>query len=141
MSELEPWFQEMEPTLTTAPELTDILAELASREPIFHRPEFGTSRADFERMIVEDFWETGASGRRYSRKHVLDGLEKRFSVPHTDIWETKDFHCRWLAHDVYLLTYTLAQDNVRLTRRSTIWRRTSDGWKIVYHQGTIVQDV
>jgi hypothetical protein len=141
MTQLEPRFQEMEPTLTTAPELTDILTELACREPIFHRPEFGTSRADFERMTVEDFWEIGASGRSYSRKSVLDGLEKRFSVPHTDIWETKDFHCRRLASDVYLLTYTLLQDNVRLTRRSTIWRRTSDGWKIVYHQGTIVQDV
>jgi hypothetical protein len=131
----------MEPILTTAPELTDILAELAAREPIFHRPEFGTSRADFEKMTVEDFWETGASGRRYSRESVLDTLEKRFSVPHTDIWETKDFHCRKLGPDVYLLTYTLLQDNVRLTRRSTIWRRTSDSWKIVYHQGTIVQDV
>ncbi len=141
MSELKSWFQEMEPTLTTAPELTDILAELARREPIFHRPEFGTSRADFEKMTVEDFWEIGASGRRYSRKAVLDTLEERFSVPHADIWETKDFYCRRLAPDVYVLTYTLLQDNVRLTRRSTIWRRTSDGWKIVYHQGTIVQDV
>ncbi len=131
----------MDPALTTAPELRDILAELASREPIFHRPEFGTSRADFETMTVEDFWETGASGRRYSRNAVLDALEKRFSVPHTDIWETKDFHCRSLAPGVYLLTYTLLQDNVRLTRRSTIWRRTADGLKIVYHQGTIVQDV
>lgn len=141
MGKREPGFREMEPILTTAPELTDILAELAAREPIFHRPEFGTSRADFEKMTVEDFWETGASGRRYSRESVLDALEKRFSVPHTDIWETKDFHCRKLGPDVYLSTYTLLQDNVRLTRRSTIWRRTSDSWKIVYHQGTIVQDV
>jgi hypothetical protein len=29
---------------------------------------------------------------------------------------------------------------VRLTRRATIWLRTPDGWKIVYHQGTIVAD-
>jgi hypothetical protein len=40
-----------------------------------------------------------------------------------------------------MLTCTLLQDNVRLTRRSTIWRSTSGGWKIVYHQGTIVQDL
>jgi hypothetical protein len=32
------------------------------------------------------------------------------------------------------------QDEQRLTRRATIWQRTKDGWKIVYHQGTIVQD-
>jgi hypothetical protein len=130
----------MEPVLTTDPELSDILAELSSREPIFHRPELGTSRADFEKMTMDDFWEVGASGRRYSRAYVLDELEKRHAVPHGDIWETMDFHCRRLAHEVYLLTYTLLQDKVRRTRRSTIWRRTAEGWKIVYHQGTIVQD-
>jgi len=126
--------------LSTSPEIEDVLAELSAREPIFHRPEFGTSRADFERMTVEDFWETGASGRRYSRQSVLDELERRFSAPHNDVWETRDFYCRELARDVYLLTYTLLQDRKRLTRRATIWRRAADGWKIVYHQGTIVQD-
>ena len=130
----------MEPVLTTDSELSDILAELSSREPIFHRPELGTSRVDFEKMTIDDFWEVGASGRRYSRAYVLDELEKRHAVPHVDIWETMDFHCRRLADDVYLLTYTLLQNKVRRTRRSTIWRRTAEGWKIVYHQGTIVQD-
>ena len=140
MSPLDPHFQQMEPTLTTAPELQSILAQLSSREPIFHRPEFGTARADFEKMTVEDYWETGASGRRYSRAAILDELERRFSVPHADVWETRDFHCRRLAEDTYLLTYTLLQDKMRLTRRSTIWQTTPQGWKIVYHQGTIVQE-
>ncbi|MGP8176284.1 MAG: DUF4440 domain-containing protein [Terracidiphilus sp.] len=135
------WIQDFEPTLTTAPELQGVLAELSRREPIFHRPEFGTSRADFERMTVEDYWETGASGRRYSRPAILDGLEERFSVPHADVWETRDFHCRKLSEDTYLLTYTLLQDKQRFTRRATIWQKTPAGWKIVYHQGTIVQDV
>ena len=130
----------MEPILTTAPELHEVLAELSAREPIFHRPEFGTSRADFERMTVADYWETGASGRRYSRKAVLDELERRLSVPHDDVWEARDFYCRRLAEDTYLLTYTLLQNKRRLTRRATIWQRTAEGWKIVYHQGTIVQD-
>jgi hypothetical protein len=130
----------MEPTFVTSPELQDVLAELSACEPIFHRPEFGTSRADFERMTEENFWETGASGRRYSRKAVLDELERRFSAPHDDVWEARDYFCRKLAEDVYLLTYTLLQDRKRLTRRATIWRRTADGWKIVYHQGTIVED-
>jgi hypothetical protein len=134
------WFLNMEPTLTTAGDLQGILAELSRREPIFHRPEFGTTRADFERMTVEHYWETGASGRRYSRLAVLDGLDERFSVLHEDVWETRDFHCQELSEGTYLLTYTLLQDNQRLTRRATIWRNTADGWKVVYHQGTIVQD-
>jgi hypothetical protein len=132
--------KDMEPNPSTFPEMQEILAELSSREPIFHRSEFGTSRADFEKMTADDFWETGASGRRYSRQFVLDELEKRLATPHADVWETSDFQCRRLDHDIYLLTYTLLQDHVRLTRRATIWRRTSDGWKIVYHQGTVVQD-
>jgi predicted RNase H-like HicB family nuclease len=136
----ESWIQKLEPALTTVPELEGVLAELSLREPIFHRPEFGTRRADFERMTAEDYWETGASGRRYSRQAVLDGLEERFSVPHEDIWETRDFHCFRLSEDTFLLTYTLLQGNQRLTRRATIWRSTADGWKIVYHQGTIVQE-
>ncbi len=130
----------MEPRLTTAPDLLDVLAELSAREPIFHRPEFGTSRMDFERMTAEDFWETGTSGRRYTREFVLNELEQRFSKPHDDVWEAQDFYCRSLGENTYLLTYTLLQDNQRLTRRATIWQRTANGWKIVYHQGTIVQD-
>jgi hypothetical protein len=130
----------MGPTFTTALELQGVLAELSSREPIFHRPEFGTSRADFERMTTEDYWEVGASGRRYSRNFVLNKLGKRFSVPHADVWETRDFQCHRLSEDTYLLTYTLLQDKQRFTRRATIWQKTSDGWEIVYHQGTVVQD-
>lgn len=125
---------------TEAAELQKVLIELSRREPIFHRPEFGTLRADFERMTVEDYWETGASGRRYSRQAVLDALEQRSSAPYEDVWETSEFVCRELAPDIYLLTYTLLQNKERLTRRSTIWQRTLDGWKIVYHQGTVVED-
>jgi len=130
----------MEPAFSPDPKLSSVLTELSRREPIFHRPELGTTRADFEKMTVNDFWEVGASGRRYSRAYVLDELEKRYAAPHADHWETSDFHCRKLAPDVYLLTYTLVRDQKRRTRRSTIWQHTPEGWKIVYHQGTIVQD-
>lgn len=129
----------MEPKLVTDPKLSDVLEELAWREPIFHRVEFGTTRADFERMTEETFWEVGASGRRYSREYVLDELERRRANPSEDEWQTRDFHCSEIAADNYLLTYTLIQ-GARVTRRSTIWRRTARGWKIVYHQGTVVED-
>ena len=128
----------MEHEFPIAPELRDVLAELSNREPLFHRAEFGTSRADFEKMMAQEFCEVGASGRCYSREFVLDELGKRFSSPHEDVWETSDFACHHLAEDVYLLTYTLLQNRTRLTRRSTIWRNTPNGWKALYHQGTIV---
>jgi len=131
---------EMDPSLVTEPVLRDVLEELKEREPIFHRPEFGTTKVDFEGMLHEGFWEIGASGRRYSKAYVLNELEQRHQHSNEDVWETSDFHCRSLAPGVYLLTYTLLQDKTRQTRRSTIWQRTEVGWKIVFHQGTIVQD-
>lgn len=130
----------MEPKLVTAPELTDVLGELSRLEPIFHWPPKDMSRAALENMTVDDFWETGASGRRYAREFVFDVLAERMARPEPDVWETSEFHCRQLAQDVYLLTYTLLQDGTRLTRRATIWQRAADGWKIVYHQGTVVSD-
>jgi hypothetical protein len=129
----------MVPNLVTDPKSLDVLEELMRREPVFHRPEFGTARADFERMTEETFWEVGASGRRYSRQYVLDELEKRYAEPKEDVWQTSDFHCLEIAADNYLLTYTLTQ-GARVTRRSTVWRRTAQGWKIVYHQGTVVEE-
>jgi hypothetical protein len=121
------------------PSLDHILQALQSREPIFHRPEHGTTRADFERMTAEDFWEIGASGAIYTRTYVLDELEKRHAQHHEDIWQTSDFRLQQLAPDLYLLHYTLLQHHTRLTRRTTLWRQTPEAWQIAYHQGTIVQ--
>lgn len=128
----------MEPNLITAPELTDVLAELSRLEPIFHWPPRDMSHQALENMTVGDFWEVGASGRRYARDFVFKVLEDRQNKAEPDVWETSDFYCRKLADDVYLLTYTLLQDGTRLTRRATIWQRAADGWKIIYHQGTVV---
>jgi hypothetical protein len=132
---------ETEPWSTTDPALLGVLDELMRREPIFHRREYGASREDFEKMTAPDFWETGASGRRYSRKYVLNELERRSRQPQPDVWETSEFHCRELAADVYLVTYTLLQNNARRTRRATIWRRMEGEWKIVFHQGTLIEAV
>ena len=129
----------MEPKLVTRREDRAVLEELREREPIFHRPLYLGSRAALEELVAEDFWEIGASGRRYSRQYVLKTLAARATDPLEDPWETSDFYCRALAPDVYLLTYTLRQGE-RRTRRATIWRRAAAGWKILFHQGTIVED-
>lgn len=114
--------------------------ELSAREPIFHRPEFGTGRQDFEAMTTDDFWEIGASGNIYNRNYILDVLEQRHG-PDSDYkedWETGDFYCSRIAEQSYLLSYTLTLHG-RLTRRTTLWHRTADGWKASFHQGTLVK--
>lgn len=121
------------------PELLSLLEDLRRREPIFHTLEFGTTTAEFERSMAPDYWEVGASGRRYSREFILRELSR--SVPYVDAaqagWQTSEFGLRELGPDTYLLTYTLDQAG-RRTRRATIWRRAEVGWQILYHQGTVV---
>ncbi len=128
----------MEPSLSTAAHLQGVLQELTRREPIFHRPELGTTRRDYENMTDPGFWEVGASGRRYSREYVLETLGNRALEGGTDVWETRDLHCLEIAADNFLITYTLLQGS-RVTRRATLWRREAGGWKILYHQGTLVE--
>ncbi|WP_432510246.1 nuclear transport factor 2 family protein [Kineococcus sp. SYSU DK001] len=127
----------MDPDAPTDPDLLHVLGELQAREPLFHRPELGTSAEDLEEQMSPGFFEVGASGRRYSRSHVRETLLERYAAGGEDPWETSCFHCRRLGPDTYLLTYVLRQEQ-RVTRRVTVWRRSGRNWQVVYHQGTPV---
>ncbi len=117
-----------------------LLEELKNREPIFHHPnQFGRTRQDILDQMCDEFWEVGASGNVYTKQDVIQTLLARYSDPsYQDIWEAKDFELTQITPDNYLLTYVLIQNKTRITRRSTIWRKVKDAWKILYHQGTIV---
>ena len=117
-----------------------ILDELKSREPIFHHPEkFGKTKQDIENQICDEFWEVGASGNVYTKQDVIETLLERYNNPdYQDIWEAKDFELTKIAPDNYLLTYIFIQDQTRVTRRSTLWRKVGGNWKILYHQGTVI---
>ncbi len=122
----------------TEQELLPVLEELRRREPIFHSAEFGTGTAEYERAMAADYWEVGASGRRYSRGFILQSFaDKPPAFADALGWKSWDHAVRRLGSDTYLLTYVLQQSE-RLTRRATIWQRAPDGWRILYHQGTVV---
>lgn len=94
----------------TDPDLVSVIEDLRLREPIFHTPEFGLTRADFERATAPDYWETGASGRRYSRDFILKRLEQSPPVDAAAAgWQCYGHAVRQLGPDTYLLTYTLRQ--------------------------------
>jgi hypothetical protein len=118
--------------------LLPVFEELRCREPIFHTAAFGSTLVDFERVMAPDYWEVGASGRRYSRDFILRTLEQSPPVNAASAgWQSSDYGLRRLGPDTYLFTYTLLQTE-RSSRRATIWQVTGEGWRILYHQGTIV---
>lgn len=119
-------------------EAAAILEELRRLEPIFHTTEFGTRQEDFEGRMAPDYFEIGASGRRYSRGFILRHLEKNPPVDAAEAgWVCSQFALRALGAETFLVTYRLQQGR-RVTRRATIWRRGEGGWQILYHQGTVV---
>jgi hypothetical protein len=118
--------------------LEHIFEDLLRREPIFHTEAFGSTVEDFAAIMAPDYWEVGASGRRYSREFILEWLSASPPVRADSAgWEASEHGLRALSPDTYLLTYTLRQRG-RLTLRATIWHRSPEGWQILYHQGTIV---
>lgn len=129
------------PFTQTNPQLLPILHELLPLEPIFHTRDFGLTRPDYEKRMVQDYWEVGASGQRYSREFILEFLARNPPVDAASAeWQSSDHALRQLGPDTYLLTYTLLQGE-RLTRRSTIWQKADEGWRILYHQGTVLSEV
>ncbi len=119
------------------PELEPVLAVLRTLEPLIYAANAGADRTHFEALLAPDFWEVGGSGQVYDRDFVLDTLEARQRHPREETWHTFDFHLRPVDERHVLLTYALPQPT-RLSRRATLWRRTADGWQMVYHQGTPV---
>jgi ribonuclease HI len=83
-------------------------------------------------LLAADFAEIGASGRVFDRASIEEVLADGPSELHLD-----EFVVHRLAEDVALVTYRTADDD-RTVRRSSIWIRTSAGWRMRYHQGTVV---
>jgi hypothetical protein len=120
----------------------EIVKELIDREPIFHNDPPNADRAYLERLIAEDYFEVGGSGRIYSRDRVIDTVVDRYDREEPAVpYDVEDFAVRQIAPNMYLATYTLSQPDgheTRVTRRSTIWTNASEHWQVVYHQGTVV---
>ena len=120
------------------PALLPVLKELRLREPIFHTQAFGMTAEERERVAAPEYWEVGASGRRYNRAFIMKLLAEKAPVDAAEAgWVCSEFGLSQLGAAAYLLTYTLDQAG-RITRRVTIWEKAVDGWRILYHQGTVV---
>jgi hypothetical protein len=127
----------MEPELTLESGLVPLLDELKDLEDRYHAAFPDATLADFDRLVAPDFWETGATGRRYSRAFARQVLEQRPGRPDPATWLTDDHHLQRIGADTWLLSYRLRQPG-RVTRRMTLWRQDGARWQAVYHQGTVV---
>jgi hypothetical protein len=87
-------------------------------------------------LLHPEFAEVGASGRRWGRAEILAAMADELSLAGERV-EVRDLQGERIAEDVVHLTY-LSDVAGRVARRSSLWRRTDDGWRLWFHQGTPV---
>jgi hypothetical protein len=101
-------------------------------------------RADSERaaaLIGDDFTEIGKSGRIYDKAAIIAELQKKsestYAAP-----AIYDFKVRCLSSGIALVTYRSersASGYIEEALRSSIWQWSDEGWRICFHQGTLLQ--
>jgi len=111
------------------------------------KPEVRAEPGAVEALLHPGFSEFGASGRRWGRTEMIAALaaeqpgaeqpgaeqpgSEEPAITATEMTGTR------LADDVIHLTY-LSQRAGRRALRSSIWLRTPDGWRVYFHQGTLI---
>lgn len=86
-------------------------------------------------LISDDFREFGQSGKEYNKQDVLKALpdekERDFLVD--------EFKVNNLSESVALATY-ISIEGSQKTLRSSIWKKSNNEWKMVFHQGTKIEE-
>ena len=116
------------------PEITD---ELRMLEESHLQPTIRMDRDQLALILHESFTEIGASGQFHSRQDVLDHLPDEDPTQRT----LEDFVAQMLSDNLALTTYTVARNDLsdghlHRSRRSSIWIREHNAWRLRFHQGT-----
>jgi hypothetical protein len=92
-------------------------------------------RARVIALLAEDFEEVGASGRVWdlaSTLELLDGESDDEAVI-----EVHNLTGR-IVGDGFVIARWDSDRGGRRARRTSLWRRDPDGWRLVHHQGTLL---
>lgn len=83
------------------------------------------------RLLHDDFYEYGSSGRVWSRATVTSATAESTEAIHAT-----DVQARRVGPDAVLVTYTSESGGRRVLRSST-WVRENGSWLLLFHQGTV----
>lgn len=101
-------------------------------------PAVRASPDQVRELLDPEFLEFGASGRRWDTASVLDLMAADPFDPKSPV-EVSGMSGTVLAPGIVHLTY-LSDNRGRRARRSSLWRHTSTGWRLYFHQGTLTTD-
>lgn len=98
------------------------------------QPDVRSSPALLGELLHPGFREFGASGRSWDRTSIIESLVAGEDPGPRPVVVSRMEGVR-IAPDVVHLTFD-TEDNGRRVHRSSLWRRTDDGWQMYFHQGT-----
>jgi hypothetical protein len=116
-----------------------LLHLLVNLERDLHKKSTRRSKEKLDELLHDDFEEIGASGRTYNKVQIIEELltEKPLTI------NASNFELRMLSEDIAQLKYktrnTADNCTFRTTLRTSIWKYENSKWKLVFHQGTVVQ--
>jgi hypothetical protein len=103
--------------------------ELSLLDPIFRK-----SREYLNSLVADDFTEFGSSGKIYNKQNILENLPLEKSSE----FVIQDLQVKQLSGSIMLVTYQTESEYRAL--RSSIWRFEDNNWRIVFHQGTKINE-
>ncbi|MFJ5265108.1 DUF4440 domain-containing protein [Streptomyces sp. NPDC088387] len=119
---------------------TDAVTEAVAGELRLMDPEARASPELARALLDPDFVEVGRSGRRWTHADLLAELPRMPGSSATTVrYEYSEISGVLLAPGLVHLTYETTLDGLR-ARRSSIWRKGRDGWRMYFHQATAVPD-
>jgi hypothetical protein len=112
----------------------DDVAVVIARELALLTPEVRGSADQLEELLDPDFEEIGKSGRLWTRGEMIAALLAD-TGPEQHSINLSDMSGRTVGPGFVLLTY-VTQVEGRRARRSSLWRQSMKGWRVLHHQGT-----
>ena len=116
--------------------LLDLLVDL---ERELHKKSTRRSKEKLDGLLHDDFKEIGALGRVYDKAQIIEELQNE--IPFTI--DASDFELRMFSEDIAQLKYktrkTVSSGGLRTTLRTSVWKNENSNWKLLFHQGTVVQ--
>ncbi|MEU6646416.1 nuclear transport factor 2 family protein [Saccharomonospora sp. NPDC046836] len=107
-----------------------------SRERALLTPDVRCSAEQVDLLLHPDFFEFGASGRRWERSAMITAMAAEPADDEPLV--VSEMEGAQVADDVVLVTY-VTEEPGRRARRSSLWRKADDGtWRLYFHQGTPV---
>lgn len=96
-------------------------------------PQVHADASRLAELLHPDFEEIGASGRLWDRETTIQAL---LGAPQQTAELTKVLGVSRVASDALLLIFETSGER-GLARRSSLWVKTTSGWRLRFHQGTL----